>query len=404
VPKPKTFASLIFPLALALAVGACGGGGGSSSTPTEPPPSGTPTVAIAPVFEALNFQEPVALLQAPGDDTRWLVLEQSGVVRVFDNDPAVTESAVFLDVSATVTSGGERGLLGMAFHPDFATNGEVFLSYTGSPAGTLTSFVSRFRSMDGGLTLDPNSEELVLQVIQDFSNHNGGQVAFGPDGFLYIGFGDGGSGNDPNDRAQDVTNLYGTILRIDPDGDAPYGIPPDNPFAGNAPCTQGFGGAACPEIFAWGFRNPWRWSFDSATGGLWAGDVGQADWEEIDRVQRGRNYGWRIREGAHCNVNIDASCDSTGLTDPVWEYDHSQGASVTGGYVYRGSTITGLGGWYVFGDFGSGRIWGIPADLSQAAAEFVDSNLAIASFAEDVSGEIYVVDYSGGLYRIVPGN
>lgn len=397
----KRNAVLLILLVLTVAGEGCGGGG-SSSTPTEPPPSGTPTVAVAPVFEALSFQQPVALLQAPGDDSRWFVLEQSGVVRVFDNDPAVADSDVFLDLSGVVTSGGERGLLGMAFHPDFAINGEVFLSYTGSPAGTLTSFVSRFRSTDGGLTLDPNSEEIVLQIVQDFGNHNGGQLAFGPDGMLYIGLGDGGSSNDPNNRAQDVTNLYGTMLRIDPDGGAPYGIPADNPFAGNAPCVQGFGGAPCPEIFAHGFRNPWRWSFDSATGELWVGDVGQADWEEIDRVERGGNYGWRIREGAHCNVNVDASCDPAGLTDPVWEYDHSQGASVTGGYVYRGSAIPALAGIYVFGDFVSGRIWGLPVDGSEPATELIDSGLSVASFAVDQAGEIYVVDYSGGtIYSLI---
>lgn len=397
---PKRNAVLLISSVLGLAVQGCGGGG-SSSTSIEPPPPEIPTVTVAPVFPALSFQQPVALLQAPSDDTRWFVLEQSGVVRVFDNDTAVTASDVFLDLSGKVTSGGERGLLGMAFHPEFGTNGEVFLSYTASPAGMLTSFVSRFRSTDGGLTLDPDSEEVLIQIVQEFGNHNGGQVAFGPDGLLYVGLGDGGPGNDPNDRAQDVTNLLGAMLRIDPDDGAPYGIPADNPFVGNALCTQGFGGAACPEIFAWGFRNPWRWSFDSPTGNLWVGDVGQNDWEEIDLVQSGLNYGWRIREGAHCNVNIDANCDSTGLTDPVWEYDHSQGASVTGGYVYRGAAIAGLSGYYVFGDFGSGRIWGIPADGPEAATELLDSDLAIASFAQDVSGEIYVVAYSGELYQIV---
>lgn len=413
--QTKTF--LFAPIFLmVILLQACGGGGGSSSPPVttpppqdpppeepppEEPPPEAPTLSLQPAFDSLIFEQPVALVQAPADDSRWFVVEQPGVIRVFENNPAVTTTSVFLDISAKVTSGGERGLLGMAFHPDFAANGEVFVSYTGSPAGALTSFVSRYRSTDSGLTLDPASEEILLQVAQDFGNHNGGQVAFGPDRNLYIGFGDGGSGNDPNDRAQDVTNVMGAILRIDPDGDAPYGIPTDNPFAGNARCPQGFGGAPCPEIYAWGFRNPWRWSFDESTGELWLGDVGQNDWEEIDVVQRGLNYGWRIREGAHCNVNINPNCDTTGLTDPFWEYDHSVGASVTGGYVYRGSEIPGLVGHYLFGDFASGRVWGIPADGSAPAIEFLDSDLLISSFAQDATGEIFIVDYSGSLQKII---
>jgi glucose/arabinose dehydrogenase len=298
--------------AAVLLLQACGGGGGSSSSQPPPvvtPPPEPPAIETESVFSALSFDRPVALLQAPGDDSRWFVAEQRGVVWTFDNDPATDTASVFVDVSTVVTSGGETGLLGMAFDPDFRANGEVYLSYTGSPGRVLTSVIARYRSMDGGLTLDPASEEVLLQVIQDFSNHNGGNIAFGADGFLYAGLGDGGSANDPNDRAQDTTNLLGAMLRIDVKGGSPYAIPADNPFAGNAPCTQGFGGAPCPEIFAYGLRNPWRWSFDSLTRQLWLGDVGQADWEEVNVIEVGGNYGWRIREGAHCNDNVQPNCD-----------------------------------------------------------------------------------------------
>jgi glucose/arabinose dehydrogenase len=372
--------------------------------PEEPPPVADPAIALQRVYTQLDFVRPVALLQAPLDDNRWFVVEQAGVVRAFDNDPAVAATSVFIDISDRVRSGGEAGLLGMALHPDFAANGEVILSYTGDPGGVLTSFISRFRSLDGGQTLDPGSEEILLQVIQDFGNHNGGNIAFGPDGFLYIGLGDGGSGNDPNDRAQDTTNLLGAMLRIDVDGTAPYAIPAGNPFAANPHCVQGYGADPCPEIFAWGLRNPWRWSFDSDTGLLWAGDVGQSGWEEVDIVRVGENYGWRIREGARCNAAIAADCDATGLTDPFWEYDHSVGSSITGGFVYRGSQVPNLAGYYVFGDFVSGRIWGIPVDGSSGALGLLESSVPIAAFGQDNAGELYVVGYSGDLYRIIDGS
>jgi glucose/arabinose dehydrogenase len=390
-----------------LTLAACGGGGGGGQA-AQPPPTGTPpptpepvSVVAEAVFPSLSFDSPVALLQAPGDDRRWFVVEQAGTVRVFDNEQDADTSSVFADITSLVSFGGEAGLLGLAFAPDFSTSGVAYLSYTGRPGGTLTSIVARYRSLDGGQTLDGSTAEVLLEVIQDFGNHNGGQIAFGPDGLLYLGMGDGGSGNDPNNRAQDTTNLLGAMLRIDVDGGTPYAIPADNPFAGNAPCVQGFGGAPCPEIFAWGLRNPWRWSFDRRTGRLWAGDVGQSDREEIDVVRLGGNYGWRIREGAQCNDNIQPSCDPTGLTDPFWDYGRSQGQSVTGGYVYRGGDIPTLAGSYVFGDFVSGRIWSIPTNGTEPATELTASGLLVAAFGEDAAGEIYVVDYRGGLYRLV---
>ena len=390
----------------------CGGGSGSVSVapppsppPPPPPPPGPMTVSTNQVFSLVTMQAPVAMMQAPGDTSRWFVVEQQGIVRVFPNMANVTDAdvSVFIDISARVQSGGERGLLGMAFHPSFGNgNFEVFLSYTRDNGG-LESAVSRFRSNDNGLTLDAMMEDIILTIPQEFSNHNGGQIAFGPDGFLYGGWGDGGSGGDPNDRAQDTSNLLGTITRIDVDGGVPYAIPAGNPFDANAasPCTQGFGGADCPEIYAYGFRNPWRWSFDRQTNDLWVGDVGQNQWEEVDRVVAGGNYGWDDREGAHC-FEPAAGCSMNSI-DPITEYDHSLGQSITGGYVYRGAAIPELQGSYVYGDFVQGRIWAIPATSQQGAVgqELLDTAFGISSFAEDNDGELYVIDYGGGVHQFV---
>lgn len=372
--------------------------GGVSGTFTSTT-AATPEIALARVFPALRFARPVAMEQAPGDVSRWYLVEQGGIIRVFANDDNVQSASVFIDLTAQVgDSGGERGLLGIAFDPAFASNGFVYLCFTRS-SPTLTSYVSRFTSTDGGQTLDPASETVLLTLPQPYDNHNGGQVAFGPDGFLYVGFGDGGSGNDPQNRAQDTSSLWGKILRLDVSA-APYTIPADNPFAGNARCDTGTGAAACPEIFAWGLRNPWRFSFDRATGALYAGDVGQGAWEEVDLIENGGNYGWRIREGAHCNIPAQ-NCPTSGLIDPVVEYDRSLGATVTGGYVYRGSAISRLAGSYVFGDFSSGRIFRL-ANGAPPLEVMLDSNLLIPAFAQDAAGELYALNYGeGAIYRIV---
>jgi glucose/arabinose dehydrogenase len=277
------------------------------------------------------------------------------------------------------------------------------VSYTAP--GPLTSTISRFRSFDGNLTLDPMSEEIILTVIQEAGNHNGGDIAFGrgPLNYLFAGFGDGGGGGDPNGNGQNETTLLGSIIRIDVSIAVGYNIPPLNPFAGLAKCLQGSGAAACPEIFAWGFRNPWRFSFDRMTGDLWVGDVGQNIWEEVDRVQINQNYGWNTREGAHCYPDA-TPCDATGLTDPITEYDHGLGTSITGGYVYRGTLIPELIGQYVFGDFGSGRIWAVPATslIGTVPLEIVHTTHSIAAFGEGVDGELYVLDYGAGtIHQIV---
>lgn len=352
-------------------------------------------VALRPAFPNLAFSEPLALLQAPGDNTRWFVVERGGRVLVFPNSSAVTraQATTFIDIQGRVDAApGEAGLLGMAFHPDFPVDPRVFLSYTRTGA-PLVSVIARFVTNDGGLTLDPASEQEILTLDQPFTNHNGGQVGFGPDGFLYIGFGDGGSGGDPDDHGQNTNTLFGTLLRIDVDSGAPYAIPPGNPFVG---------GGGRGEIYAWGFRNPWRWSFDRGNGELWLGDVGQGAWEEIDKVVLGGDYGWRCREGAH-DFNT-AGCGGLALIDPVAEYDHSAGrCSVTGGYVYRGSAIAALFGSYVFGDFCSGEIWSV--DNSGGSMRLIaSSGTLISSFGEAHDGELYAVAFGdeGCVLRLTP--
>jgi glucose/arabinose dehydrogenase len=369
------------------------GGGGSTSSNSNPPVNGAPLpkVALQPVFQNIEFNFPLALLQAPGDPNRWFVVERAGKIKAVSDSLGTFISSIFIDISARVTTTGEGGLLGAAFHPDFQRNGQVYLSYT-RPGAPLTSYISRFTSPDEGQTLDPASEQPVLIVDQPFQNHNGGNIAFGPDGYLYIGLGDGGSGGDPLGNGQNTNTLLGALLRIDVDVSTPYGIPADNPFV--------LGGGRA-EIFAWGFRNPWRWSFDRASGALWVGDVGQNDWEEIDRVERGGNYGWNIREGAHC-FGSD-TCDASGLIDPIVEYDHSQGCSVTGGYVYRGTAIPALVGVYIYGDFCSGRIWGLFSDEEghPRAELLIDSDISITSFSENQAGELYVLGSEGQIFQLV---
>jgi glucose/arabinose dehydrogenase len=368
-----------------------------SSPPPPPPPAAIPTIDVAQVFPALNFNGLVSLQQVPGDATRWFAVEQPGVIRQFANDAGASMSSVFLDITDRVVSGGERGLLGIAFHPNFPATPDVFVSYTGDDSG-LTSFISRFTSTDAGLTLDPNSEQVVISVSQDAGNHNGGHVVFGPDGYLYLGLGDGGGAGDPNERGQDNRRLLGTMIRLDVDGGSPYGIPAGNPFEANPVCPLGASGAQeCPEIYAWGLRNPWRYSFDRQSGTLWLGDVGQNEWEEIDIIAAGGNYGWNDREGAHC-FDPATGCDTDSI-DPVTEYGRSLGASVTGGFVYRGSAVPDLVGWYVYGDFVSGRIFAIPADSPEGTEtiELLDTGLRISTFAEDQDGELYVIDYGGAV-------
>ena len=372
-------------------------------------PAQTVTLAAERVFPGLSFTNPILLLQAPGDTARWYVVEQRGRVLSFANQANAATTQVFVDITGRVTSGGETGLLGLAFHPNYPTDPRVYLSYTNGASG-LVSRVSEFRTRDGGTTLDATSEVILLTVSQPASNHNGGHIAFGPDGFLYVGFGDGGSGGDPwgtIGNGQNLRTTLGKLLRIDVEGSTgavPYRIPAGNPHAGNALCSTGSGAQDCPEIYAYGLRNPWRWSFDRGSGELWLADVGQNAVEEVNRVVAGGNYGWRCFEGTS-TYNSNCGPNAAGSLPPVAQYSHSVGQSVTGGYVYRGTAIPGLVGRYVFGDFVSGRIWHIARDTAPTltvAAGF-DSNLSIASFGQGADGELYVVNYGGTLHRLREG-
>lgn len=399
-----SFARPALSVVVGLLVASCGGGtSGSSSEPTTPPSADTaPDLEVIRLFPGLAFSNPVSLAQAPGDAGRWYVVEKEGVVRAFANEPDAASSDVFVDISGRVDqTAGESGLLGMAFHPAFPSTPEVYLSYT-APGAPLVSRVSRFRLDSSGNALDPSTEEILLEIDQPFANHNGGDLAFGPSGFLYASFGDGGGSGDPGDNAQNTANLLGSIIRIDVGAQSAYGIPADNPFASGSLCGQREFAGSCAEIFAWGFRNPWRISFDAATGRLWVGDVGQNAWEEIDRVELGGNYGWNVREGAHC-FDPPTNCE-TAFREPVTEYDRGTGRSVTGGYVYRGDAIPGLAGWYVFGDFVSGALLAVPADSQPtvAAQSVGNTGLNISTFAVDAGGELVVADYvSGSIYQVV---
>ena len=358
------------------------------------------------------FVAPVLALQAPGDRSTWYVVEQAGRVQAFANDASVASTRTFIDLRSRVTSEGERGLLGMAFHPSYPSDPRVYLSYTTTVGADLVSRVSEFRTTDGGTTLAADRERVLFTVVQPARNHNGGHVVFGPhDGLLYVGLGDGGSSGDPWEpigNGQRLTTLLGKILRIDvnvPTGGLPYRIPAGNPYASNAPCDDGSGDQPCPEIYAYGFRNPWRFSFDRATGELWVGDVGQGEREEVDRVTAGGNYGWRCFEGTR-PFNADCGPNAGVSLPPVVEYDHDVGESITGGYVYRGPATPALQGRYVFGDFITGRLWQVPRTVvptrQLSRDDATDTALGISSFAEDVDGELLAVDYfTGTLHRVL---
>lgn len=434
------FGAVVAVVCACLAIAACGGGGGGSDTPptSNPPPPPTAatggldvrpsnttciatpepgfgvSVSSTRVFPNLTFQQPLLILQAPADDTKWYVLQQNGLVLTFANSNDVASASTFVDLRDRVVAIGEGGLLGMAFDPGYATNNRVYVSYTASPTvsgSELESRISRFEAASG--VLNPASESILLTLAQPYTNHKGGNVVFGPDNLLYAGFGDGGSGGDPENRSQNRSVLFGKILRIDVSGGGAYTVPPGNPFAsGGARCQSGqaSAGAMCSEIYAYGFRNPWRWSFDKASPALdlWVGDVGQSAWEEVDRVEAGGNYGWRIREGAHCYnaASCATSSDGVPLIEPVAEYGRSLGGSITGGYVYRGTAIPALVGRYVFGDFVSGAIFALLPDSGGAlqVSQILSTGAAISSFGQGNDGELYYVDYSGGgVHKLGPG-
>jgi glucose/arabinose dehydrogenase len=351
------------------------------------------TVDLELVADGLTM--PVQVVD-PGDGSgRLFVVEKTGTIRIIRDGAGAVDP--FLDISDRVSDGSEQGLLGLVFHPKYAENGRFFIDYTDRGGDTR---IVRYRvdptSPDRA---DDGSAETILSVDQPYPNHNGGQLLFGPDGYLYIGLGDGGGGGDPNGNAQNLGTLLGAILRIDVDrqeNGLPYAIPPDNPFVGQA--------GARPEIWAYGLRNPWRFSFDRATGDLWIGDVGQGDYEEVDLEPAGNpggvNYGWPILEGSTCYATD--TCDRQGLTLPIVSYSHDFGCSVVGGYVYRGDDLPALRGVYLYADYCTGLLWGLGRDATGAwiHSDPIPTDLNVSSFGDDATGELYVVELGGRVFRM----
>jgi glucose/arabinose dehydrogenase len=372
---------------------------GASASPSTGGSPGTPAPAgsFAPAGLAVTMEpfvdgldSPLAAVNAGDGSGRVFVVEQGGLIRIVNDGRLLPDP--FLDISAEISSGGERGLLGLAFHPDYPQDPRFFVDYTDTSGDThVASFTVDPSNPDRA---NQGSEQRLVFVDQPYANHNGGALGFGPDGDLYIALGDGGSGGDPHGNGQKLSTMLGKILRIDvgkPDATS-YTDPPDNPFVS----TEG----AEPSIFLYGLRNPWRFSFDRATGDLWIGDVGQGAWEEVDVARKGtsgENYGWNRMEATHC-FRPSEGCDENGLTMPVAEYSHSDGCTVIGGYVYRGSAQPALAGGYVFGDYCSGTIWAIDPAGDQLREPTVVGHMdgSLSSFGEDEAGELYVTDLSGG--------
>jgi len=382
---------------LPAAIAGCGGT--ITASQPQPQPGGPPTLALAAFVSGLS--SPIGM-EAPNDGTgRLFIVEQGGQIRIIQNGALV--AAPFLDVSskAGFASGGELGLLGLAFHPSFSANHRFFVYYTRSVSGQIQSVFSEYAASAANANqADASSERIMLVTNQPFDNHNGGQMAFGPDGFLYIGLGDGGSEGDPLGNGQNLQTLLGKILRIDVNGAfAPgkqYAIPPDNPFAA---------GGGLPEIWAYGLRNPWRFSFDRGTGKLFAGDVGQDSFEEVDIITKGGNFGWNKMEASHC-YPPGSQCSMAGLILPIMEYAHNAagGTAIIGGFVYHGSAIPGLVGDFAFGDLSSGHVWAGVQDAGGAWSQtlVLNHNLTVSSFGQDTAGELYMLDYgNGAVLRLV---
>jgi glucose/arabinose dehydrogenase len=351
------------------------------------------SIIAVPVVDELA--QPVLVTQPPDGTQRLFVVEKAGRIQLAVD--GVTQPQPFLDISDVVNSRGtEQGLLGLAFHPAFANNRAFFVAYTGRNGD---STVARYRASDDPNRADRSSGTVVLSIPHaEFANHNGGNLVFGPDGFLYIGTGDGGGGGDPHGNAQNLQSLLGKMLRIDVDSARPYGVPPSNPFIGQD---------ARPEVWAYGLRNPWRYSFDLATGDLYIADVGQDRWEEVDFQPAGdpggQNYGWNVMEGLHC-YRPASNCDPTGLTLPIAEYGHNLGCAIIGGHVYRGLLAPSLVGAYVFGDECSARVWSLRQGTygGWVTTELLRmQGTVISSFGEDQAGEVYVVDLTGTVFMLL---
>ncbi len=360
--------------------------------PTAIPETAVSSVTLHPLIQG-GLQKPVFLTHA--GDERMFIVEQKGTIHIYEGGQLLAEP--YLDIQDRVNDGSfEQGLLGLAFHPNYGENGRFFINYTNASGDTV---ISRFQVSTQPNVADASSELILMTIEQPFGNHNGGQVSFGPDGYLYIGMGDGGSANDPQEHGQNGNTLLGSILRIDVDHDsAPYAIPADNPFVNSD---------APNEIWSIGWRNPWRFSFDRLTGDMYIADVGQNQYEEVHfqptGSSGGENYGWNVMEGLHCfSPNF---CDKMGLELPIFEYPHDFGCSITGGYVYRGQKYPEFYGNYFTGDYCTGNLWSVfqEADGSWTSQQVYSfSGLLISSFGEDVNGELYLLDHEGGLWEIRP--
>lgn len=394
----KIIATLLLSLAATAGVSsliafACGTGIGTKKASA----AATITVAAAELkaenaFPKLSFSQPVEFTHAGDGSNRVFVVEQEGRIRVFENNTQTASASTYLDIKKQVASGGEMGLLGLAFHPKFEQNGYFYVNYTkNNPRETV---ISRFKAASSSAnSVDPATETILFKFRQPYSNHNGGKVLFGPDGYLYIATGDGGSGGDPQNNGQSLNTYLGKVLRIDVNATdkGNYGIPKDNPFASAS-------GDRLPEIYAYGLRNPWRISFDEQ-GRLWAGDVGQNKIEEIDIIRKGGNYGWRVKEG---RAAYKDGAGNAPVIDPIWQYSHDNGdVSVTGGVVYRGSGNADLKGKYIYADYASGRVWALTADDSPTGGKATNQILvnragAISAFGEDAKNELYLCDHGAG--------
>ena len=396
----KTFITLVFSLAATAGVAmllsfACQRTDQSASSlvPDSVANGSTDVLALKVVnaYPKLTFTAPVEYTHANDGTNRVFVVEQNGRIRVFDNNENASSAGTYLDIRNKVEYGGEMGLLGLAFHPKFKDNGFFYVNYT--KANPLETVVSRFKvSSASASEVDPASEVILFKFRQPYSNHNGGKILFGPDGYLYVATGDGGSGGDPQDNGQDRGSWLGKILRVDVNSTEKgnYGVPADNPFKGNKDGLR-------EEVFAYGLRNPRRISFDEK-GQLWAGDVGQNKIEEVDIVTKGGNYGWRVKEGKAA-FNSSAKGDGNNAIDPIWEYTHDNGdVSITGGLVYRGQANPALRGKYVYADYASGRVWALTQNGAKASnnQEIIRQAGSISAFGEDQKNEMYLCDLGSG--------
>lgn len=359
-------------------------------------PLSTRSVEFVASFGGREFTRPVGMVPSPEGGDIWTVIQQRGEVLRVSEDGTV--GTAMFTVPEVYMGSSELGLLGIAWHPHAAENRLAFLNYTTVDGGQIRSHIARVEASADFQTFDGTTLESILTLDQPYENHNGGHLAFGPDGYLYVGFGDGGSGGDPHGNGQDLDVLLGKMLRIDVDGPAPYGIPADNPFAA---------GGGAPEVYAWGLRNPWRYFFDPESGALWAGDVGQNEWEEFDLIERGGDYGWNDMEGSHCYKPAQG-CETAGKVLPVAEYAHDgdDSASITGGPVYRGAAIPELEGVPLFADVYSGTVYGLFPDPVSGAfltEEVIpNSGTLPVSFGQSPEGEVFVIDYGGLIHALVP--